>query len=113
MSLIVLLYVLVLFAFLSFQCLRINFPSLLASIHNRGIIGHIEEVVVSKDLQGTGLGIKLIRAVDSIAVSVGCYRTTLGCSERNVGFYAKCGYEKAGTEMSHYYEPFTEPYKRG
>ncbi|KAA8651007.1 hypothetical protein EYZ11_004302 [Aspergillus tanneri] len=82
-------------------------------IHNRGIIGHIEEVVVSKDQQGKRLGIKLIQAIDSIAVNLGCYKTILDTAERNAGFYAKCGYERAGVEMSHYYEPFTEQYKRG
>lgn len=83
------------------------------SIHNRGIIGHIEEVVVSKDQQANGLGLKLIQALDSIAMNVGCYKSILDCAERNEGFYSKSGYERAGVEMAHYYEPFTTQYRRG
>jgi glucosamine-phosphate N-acetyltransferase len=37
----------------------------------------------------------------------------LDCAERNEGFYAKCGYTKAGTEMSHYYEEAKSDYERG
>lgn len=31
-------------------------------------------------------------------------QTILDCSETNEGFYVKCGYKRAGLEMSHYYE---------
>ncbi|KAH8691182.1 acyl-CoA N-acyltransferase [Talaromyces proteolyticus] len=82
-------------------------------IHNRGLVGHIEEVVVSNDQQGKGLGLILIRALDSIAVNVGCYKSILDCADQNSGFYTKCGYENAGLEMAHYYEPFKTQYERG
>ncbi|KKK20513.1 hypothetical protein ARAM_001121 [Aspergillus rambellii] len=87
--------------------------TLLVSIHNRGMIGHIEEVVVAKDHQARGFGLKVIQALDSVAIGLGCYKTILDCGEHNVEFYKKCGYHPAGTEMSHYYEPFTTGYKRG
>ena len=31
-------------------------------------------------------------------------QTILDCAPRNEGFYVKCGYEKAGTEMHRYYD---------
>lgn len=83
------------------------------SIHNRGIIGHIEEVSIVKDQQGKKLGQKLLAALDSVAVSLGCYKTILDCSPENEPFYVKCKYENSGTEMSRYYEEPKESYYRG
>jgi len=31
-------------------------------------------------------------------------QSILDCSEANEGFYVKCGFKRAGLEMSHYYE---------
>ena len=77
------------------------------SIHNRGMVGHVEEVVVSKDHRAKSLGLKVIQALDSIAVRLGCRKTILNCAEHNVGFYAKGGYERSGIEMSHHHGPST------
>jgi glucosamine-phosphate N-acetyltransferase len=74
------------------------------SIHNLGVIGHIEDIAVAKDQQGKKLGLKLIKALDFIAAKVGCYKSILDCSEANEGFYVKCGFKRAGLEMAHYYE---------
>lgn len=30
-------------------------------------------------------------------------QSILDCSEANEGFYVKCGFKRAGLEMSHYY----------
>lgn len=76
----------------------------LNSIHNLGLVGHIEDIAVAKDQQGKKLGLKLIQALDFIAEKVGCYKTILDCSEANEGFYVKCGFKRAGLEMAHYYE---------
>ncbi|MCJ1453081.1 Glucosamine-phosphate N-acetyltransferase-like protein [Mycoblastus sanguinarius] len=145
-------------------------------IHNLGLVGHIEDIVVNKDQQGKKLGLRIIEALDHIAEEVGCYKprlsmgaknleiiyfalcfpygalfvfqtvvhsvhrpphpllyyvavkpappqvhprppetftsltptltstlaqTILDCSETNEGFYVKCGYKRAGLEMSH------------
>ncbi|KAL1964905.1 hypothetical protein VTN77DRAFT_6258 [Rasamsonia byssochlamydoides] len=82
-------------------------------IHNLGTIGHIEDISICKDHQGQQFGKRLIQTLDSIAVSVGCYKTILDCAERNEGFYAKCGYQRAGVEMAHYYEEPKSEYERG
>lgn len=74
------------------------------SIHNLGIVGHIEDIAVAKDQQGKKLGLKIIQALDFIAEKTGCYKSILDCSEANEGFYVKCGFKRAGLEMAHYYE---------
>jgi glucosamine-phosphate N-acetyltransferase len=50
------------------------------SIHNLGMVGHIEDIAVAKDQQGKKLGLRIINALDAIAESVGCYKvmTALG-----------------------------------
>ncbi|RDL30825.1 Uncharacterized protein BP5553_10170 [Venustampulla echinocandica] len=82
-------------------------------IHNLGTIGHIEEIAIRKDQQGKMLGLKLIQTLGSIAVNVGCYKTTLGTSEANEPFYVKCGYQRDGGTMSQYYEEAKSAYERG
>jgi len=72
-------------------------------IHNLGLVGHIEDIAVSKDQQGKKLGLRIIQALDFVAEKVGCYKSILDCSETNEGFYVKCGFKRAGLEMAHYY----------
>jgi len=73
------------------------------SIHHLGVVGHIEDIAVSKDQQGKKLGLRIIQALDFVAENTGCYKTILDCSEANEGFYVKCGFKRAGLEMAHYY----------
>jgi glucosamine-phosphate N-acetyltransferase len=47
------------------------------SIHNLGLVGHIEDIVVNKDQQGKKLGLRIIEALDYIAEKVGCYKVNL------------------------------------
>ena len=71
-------------------------------IHGCGRVGHIEEVVVSRDTRGGGLGKMLIDNLLSVAQSSGCYKTILDCDEKNVAFYEKCGMVKKGVQMALY-----------
>lgn len=73
-------------------------------IHSLGAVGHIEDIAVAADQQGKKLGLRLLQALDHIAEQVGCYKSILDCSEKNEGFYVKCGFRKAGLQMAHYYE---------
>ncbi|KAI4242071.1 MAG: hypothetical protein LQ352_007315 [Teloschistes flavicans] len=41
------------------------------SIHNLGLVGHIEDIAVAKDQQGKKLGLVLIQTLDHIAEKVG------------------------------------------
>ena len=47
------------------------------SIHNLGLVGHIEDIVVNKDQQGKKLGLRVIEALDYIAERIGCYKVCL------------------------------------
>lgn len=68
-------------------------------IHERGLVGHIEDIAVASNQQGLSLGKHLIQALSSIARNSGCYKVILDCDAKNVGFYEKCGYSRAGVEM--------------
>ncbi|OTB00692.1 hypothetical protein M426DRAFT_324053 [Hypoxylon sp. CI-4A] len=82
-------------------------------IHQRGKCGHIEEISIAKEHQGKGLGLKMIQALDSIAINLGCYKNILNCGPRNEPFYVKCGYHNSGIEMSRYFEEDRDDYHRG
>jgi len=71
-------------------------------IRNLGKVGHIEDIVVDKIMQGRKLGLRIINALTEISEARGCYKTILNCSEDNAGFYQKCGYEKKEVEMVKY-----------
>ena len=48
-------------------------------IHEGGIVGHIEDVVVNKNHQGQKIGEKIIKYLLEQAKSKGCYKTILDC----------------------------------
>lgn len=65
--------------------------------------GHIEDVVVSKDRRGLGIGEELVKTLIDLSKSMGCYKVALVCDEKNVGFYEKCGLERKEREMVKYH----------
>jgi len=46
------------------------------SIHNLGLVGHIEDIAVTKNQQGKKLGLRIIEALDYVAKKVGCYKVS-------------------------------------
>jgi len=68
-------------------------------IHDGGLVGHIEDVVVSKDNQGQGIGKKLILAALDFAKKSGCYKTILDCTEDVRTFYEKIGFKVHSNSM--------------
>lgn len=72
-------------------------------LRNAGLCGHIEDIVVHQDGQGKGLGKRIIEVLTELAKVRGCYKVILDCSNKNVPFYEKCGYHKAGEQMAIYY----------
>ncbi|KAI1809908.1 acyl-CoA N-acyltransferase [Poronia punctata] len=82
-------------------------------IHAHGKCAHIEEIAVATEHQGKGLGLKMMQALESIAVATGCYKSILNCGPRNEAFYRKCGYHNSGIEMSQYFEDSKDSYRRG
>jgi len=63
-------------------------------IHQGGKVGHIEDVVISKEFQGSGIGEKLINFVLDYAKKNDCYKTILDCSDDVKPFYEKIGFKK-------------------
>ena len=62
-------------------------------IHRGGLVGHIEDVVVRKDYEGTGIGIKLVRSLLEYAKMRQCYKTILDCNDNVKPFYEKIGFK--------------------
>lgn len=69
-------------------------------IHNFGKVAHIEDVVVDESMRGFGMGKKLLEIAEIECDD--CYKIILDCSNENVKFYEKCGYEWKGNEMARY-----------
>mmetsp|Transcript_987 Transcript_987/g.3079 ORF Transcript_987/g.3079 Transcript_987/m.3079 type:complete len:145 (-) Transcript_987:1206-1640(-) len=72
-------------------------------LRNCGKVGHIEDVVVDRAMRGKGVGAKLIKTLLIEAEERGCYKAILNCSEDNVAFYEKCGFEKKQLQMAKYF----------
>ena len=62
-------------------------------------MGLIEDVAVSPEARGLGLGKLLIKDLLVLATELGCYKVVLNCSDDNVAFYEKCGMYKAENQM--------------
>ncbi len=62
-------------------------------IHDGGIVGHIEDVVVDKNYQGQKIGEKIIRYLLEFAKTKGCYKTILDCVDDVKPFYEKLGFK--------------------
>jgi len=74
-----------------------------------GKVGHIEDIAVGKSMQGRKLGLRIIQALTGISERVGCYKTILNCSDKNIPFYEKCGFEKRENEMARYHNAGAAP----
>ena len=68
-------------------------------IHQGGVVGHIEDVVVDKKFQGKKIGEKIIIKVLEIAKNHGCYKTILDCSDNVKPFYEKLGFKHNSNEL--------------
>ena len=68
-------------------------------IHNGGIVGHIEDVVVDKKFQGQKIGEKIIEYILEYAKNRGCYKTILDCTEDVKPFYEKMGFKNVANEL--------------
>ena len=61
--------------------------------------GHIEDVVVDSGVRGLGLGLTVVHLLLEVAVQANCSEVVLDCSEKNVPFYERCGFSRAGACM--------------
>jgi len=68
-------------------------------IHVGGNVAHIEDVVVSKDYQGKGIGEMLMRSLLELAKDNNCYKTILDCTDEVKPFYEKIGFKRTSNGM--------------
>ena len=61
-------------------------------IHACANRGHIEDVVVDKEMRGRQMGKAIIELLKLLSEQQGCYKVSLECKAENVGFYQKCGF---------------------
>ena len=68
-------------------------------IHDGGLVGHIEDVVVRKDYEGKGIGIKLVTSMLERAKEKNCYKTILDCNDDVKQFYERIGFKRESNCM--------------
>ena len=68
-------------------------------IHDGGLVGHIEDVVVRKDCEGKGIGIKLVTSMLERAKEKNCYKTILDCKDNVKQFYERIGFKRESSGM--------------
>ena len=68
-------------------------------IHDGGLVGHIEDVVVRKDYEGKGIGIKLVTSMLEYAKEKNCYKTILDCKDDVKQFYERIGFKHESNGM--------------
>ena len=68
-------------------------------IHDGGLVGQIEDVVVRKDYEGKGIGIKLVTSLLERAKGKNCYKTILDCKDDVKQFYERIGFKRESNGM--------------
>jgi len=68
-------------------------------IHEGGFVGHIEDVVVNKEFEGQGIGMKLVLSLLDVAKEKKCFKTILNCEDKLIPFYEKIGFKQKSIEM--------------
>ena len=71
-------------------------------IHKLGSVGHIEDVVVDNNYRGKNLGKEIVDKLIMVAKDHKCYKIILNCSDKNVRFYEKCGFNRKDVQMVQY-----------
>ncbi len=68
--------------------------------HNFRKVMHIEDVITHKDYRGKGISTELLNHAVNFANKSKCYKIILDCSEHNISFYEKVGFNISGTQMT-------------
>lgn len=72
-------------------------------IHGLSAVGHIEDIVVTKDMRGRSIGHTLIAHLVAMAKQHGCYKVILDCNDHNIPFYEGCGFICKGNALAIYF----------
>ena len=68
-------------------------------IHQGGFVGHIEDVVVKKEFEKLGIGMKLVNSLLQVAEERKCYKTILNCEDSLKSFYERIGFKHKSNDM--------------
>ena len=68
-------------------------------IHYGSRVGHIEDVVVDKCGRGLDIGKRMVEKCVELCRKQRCYKIVLECSDDNIKFYEKFGFEKHDNSM--------------
>lgn len=71
-------------------------------LHQGGVCGHVEDVVVREEYRHLGVGAKLVEHLVEVARSSRLYKLTLSCRPELTPFYTRCGFEQTEVTMSRY-----------
>ncbi|KAG8036849.1 hypothetical protein G9C98_004171 [Cotesia typhae] len=63
-------------------------------IHNCALKGRLEDVVVNSKYRGRHLGKLLISTISQLSRSLQCYKLSLDCRDRLIGFYESLGFQR-------------------
>jgi glucosamine-phosphate N-acetyltransferase len=72
-------------------------------IHNFGICGHIEDVVIDSNYRGYKLGNKLLNHAINFCKNKSCYKIILNCKKELINFYKKNGFNEKDIQMTYYF----------
>lgn len=70
-------------------------------IHNGSRVGHLEDWAIKKDMQGLGIGLKLLKHAINHAKESGCYKVVTSCIDELVELHSKLGFRKSDVAMRH------------
>ena len=62
-------------------------------IHNGGLVGHIEDVVVREGFERKQIGQDIVESLLDVAKNRGCHKTILDCKDDVKEFYEKIGFK--------------------
>ncbi|KAF5292821.1 hypothetical protein FQA39_LY13866 [Lamprigera yunnana] len=62
-------------------------------IHDGGVRGRLEDVVVNNTYRGKQLGKLIVMTVTLLAKKLGCYKMSLDCKDPLIAFYKSLGYK--------------------
>ena len=72
-------------------------------IHECGVVGHLEDVVIDEKYRSIGLGKFIICKIINIAKERGCYKLIGDCKPELVEFYKKNRFESNSVQISIYF----------
>lgn len=73
-------------------------------IRNGKCVGHIEDIIVDKEYRQKGIGLIMLKYLKNISLENNCYKVILDCEEKLENFYKKCGFNKNGYYLAHYFK---------